>query len=93
MILEWRIVSHQINVVRYHHEVAGFEFRIHPPARIRDNERLDPKGLHQPDRKGDLLHRISFIKMKSALHCHDVLRADPAKDQLVFVTRHRRNRN
>ena len=62
-----------IDMVSDDHEITDLIVEIDATCRIRDEKILNAKHFHHTDRQCDKFHRITFIKMEAALHCHHEL--------------------
>jgi len=71
------------------HEVADVEGVVNATGGVGDEEAADTEEGHDTDRKGDLVHGVSFIIMEAALHGHDRLTAEAAEEEVAFVARGR----
>ncbi|OGR11105.1 MAG: hypothetical protein A2097_08170 [Desulfobacula sp. GWF2_41_7] len=63
-----RIFPCQVDVILYNHYVAGRKIEIDAPCSIAQDQGFNTQLLHDPYGESNLLGRISFIKMKPALH-------------------------
>ena len=85
------MLGEEVDMVRDDHQVAHMEVGIHTSRGIADEERLDLQRTHDAHRERHLLHGVALIEMETALHGHDVLASEFAKDQFSCMTLYRRD--
>ena len=69
------MLGHKVDVVGDEHEVANFEVGIHAARCIAHKEVLNAQFVHHANRKGYLLHVVTFVIVETTLQGHDVLTA------------------
>ena len=62
-----RVVAEEVDVVLDDHDVALAELRVHAAAGVADDQHFTAQGLHDADRKGDLLERVALVEVEPAL--------------------------
>ena len=81
-----RIDSHEIDVIRNEHQIAGFERRVDATGRIRDDELLDPESAEDARQKRHLGHLVPFVEVHAALHHCDRNITGAAEDEATLVS-------
>ena len=83
-----RIVSHEVNMVFNKHHISYREIGIQPATGIGQDEDAYAKFLEYPYGKGNLLHAVAFIKVKSPLQGNNFFTTELAEDELSLMPLH-----
>lgn len=95
---ELKMYTDQIDSLSFddHHQVTDFKSFVCTTAGVGYKQCFDTQLTHYTYRESHFLHGITFIIMKTPLHCHDVFVAQLAENQftaMTFDSRHREVRN
>ena len=71
----------EVDVIGNYHQIANLEAGVHTTCSIGNEERLDAEFVHDTNREGDFLHGVTFIKVETPLHGHDIYSTEFAKDE------------
>ena len=71
------------------HEFPFAPIVIHVSGSVGNQQALHSQEIHHAHRQGNLLKRVPFIKMKSALHGQHLFAPHVSVNQLPFVELHR----
>ena len=81
----------EVDVIGNYHQIANLEAGVHATCSIGNEERLDAEFVHDTNREGDFLHGVTFIKVETPLHRHDIYTAQLSEDKFAGMAFYRGN--
>ena len=81
---EW--VWHKVDVISYDDEVPHLVILVAGSCGVGYEEIFHTEGFHHPHSNGDVLHRIAFVIMETALHSHHFLASELSEDEVALMS-------
>ncbi|MNT15519.1 hypothetical protein D3C72_1505770 [compost metagenome] len=76
----------QVDMIFNEHDIADLKVFVHASGCIADKECMYTQCFHYSYRKGDFLHIIAFVIVKTTGHHHYLLVSDGSEDQFTGMT-------
>ena len=88
LTMKW-MLREEVDMIVDDHQISNFKVGIHSSRGIGNKQSFNAQLVHDALWEGYFFHVITFIIVESALHSHDVLATQLAKNKLARMTFHR----
>ena len=85
-------VREAVDMVLDDHDIPDVQVVIDAASRVGDEEIADAEYLHDTDREGDQIHRVSLVIMEPALHGDDFLAGEGSENEVPLMPDRRADR-